>query len=368
LRHLAKRYDIKLIYPSFSPDDLRHVEELKKYCISVDTVQLNRFFAKLRCALGFFTNKPFTFYYFYSQAIHSIVRNMEFDIALVDCSSMASYMIDSRKPKIIDFIDVDYDKWRMYAEKAFFPKSIIYSMEYNKLKDFEIEISRIFDHSIVISENERIFLPNTSKVSIISNGVDVKYPNSEENFLKNSLIFMGAMNYFANVDGVLYFHKQVLPLIKRQVDNIQFIIAGMHPVKKIRKLASHDVVVTGYVPDIGSYIAQAAVCVVPLRIAKGLQNKVLEAMAMGVPVVATSEANRGIGAQDKKEIMLADTPVDFAQATVTLLQDAGLRQEMTANARRFILKHFDWETNLKKLDDIIAHLRPTPVRETLGVG
>jgi sugar transferase (PEP-CTERM/EpsH1 system associated) len=293
---------------------------------------------------------------------------MKFDIALVDCSSMASYMIDSHKPKIIDFVDVDYDKWRMYAEKAFFPKSIIYSMEYNKLKDFEIEINRIFDHSIVISEDERKLLPDTLKVSVVSNGIDVQDVRSEGEYVKNSLIFIGAMNYFANVDGVLYFHEKVLPLIKSQVDDIQFIIAGMHPVKKIRKLESQDVVVTGYVPDIRSYIARAAVCVVPLRIAKGIQNKVLEAMAMGVPVVATPAANRGIGAQDKKEIMLADNPSDFAKATVALLQEAGLRQEITTNARQFVLKHFDWETNLKKLDDIIAHLSPAAARETLGVG
>jgi glycosyltransferase involved in cell wall biosynthesis len=91
-------------------------------------------------------------------------------------------------------------------------------------------------------------------------------------------------------------------------------------------------------------------------------------MAMGVPVVATPAANRGIGAQDKKEIMLADNPSDFAKATVALLQEAGLRQEITTNARQFVLKHFDWETNLKKLDDIIAHLSPAAARETLGVG
>jgi glycosyltransferase involved in cell wall biosynthesis len=136
----------------------------------------------------------------------------------------------------------------------------------------------------------------------------------------------------------------------------------MHPVKKIRKLASKNVIVTGYVPDIRSYVAHASVCVVPLRIAKGMQNKVLEAMAMEVPVVATTAANRGIGARDKKEILLADSPVEFAQATLALLMNGGLRKEIAANAKQFVLKNFNWEARLKKLDDVIARVMASAAR------
>jgi glycosyltransferase involved in cell wall biosynthesis len=138
------------------------------------------------------------------------------------------------------------------------------------------------------------------------------------------------------------------------VPNAKFIIAGMKPVKKIRQLACQDVMVTGYVPDMRSYVAQSTVFIAPLRIAKGLQNKVLEAMAMEVPVVATAATNGGIGAQDQQEILVADSPAAFSQATVALLRDAALRKAVTANAKRFVLQHFRWETNLSRLDDIIA--------------
>ena len=138
--------------------------------------------------------------------------------------------------------------------------------------------------------------------------------------------------------------------------DVHFIIAGMHPVRKIQNMANKDVTVTGYVPDIRDYIAQACVCIVPLRIAKGIQNKILEAMAMEVPVVATSIANQGIHAKNHKEIMIADSPQEFAQATVTLLRNEKLRKEITINAKRFIQRHFNWKAHLRKLDALLTDL------------
>jgi sugar transferase (PEP-CTERM/EpsH1 system associated) len=275
---------------------------------------------------------------------------------------MAQYVLKINKPKIIDYIDVDYDKWRIYSERSHFPKSMIYRGEYVKLKKFEERINLQFDYSIVISESEKKLLPKPSHVAVMQNGIDFHQFPPVEDYVKNSLVFFGAMNYFPNVDGVLYFHEQILPLIKNKVQDVQFTIAGMHPVKKIRKLASKNVIVTGYVPDIRSYVAHASVCVVPLRIAKGMQNKVLEAMAMEVPVVATTAANRGIGARDKKEILLADSPVEFAQATLALLMNGGLRKEIAANAKQFVLKNFNWEARLKKLDDVIARVMASAAR------
>jgi polysaccharide biosynthesis protein PslH len=356
LKYLAGRYDVKLVYPSFSPDDVQNSKKLEKYCTSVHTVRLNPLLAKLRCSLGLFTPTPLTVWYFYSKKLLSMVKKIEFDIALVDCSSMAIYVLNSDRLKIIDFVDVDYDKWRVYSERSSFPSSLIYSTEYKKLRKFENKINHIFDHCFVVSESEKNLLLNKKNVSVVRNGIDFDFFSCEKTHKNDTLIFSGAMNYFANIDGVMYFHHDILPLIKKQVDNVQFIIAGMNPTKQIRRLASDEILVTGYVPDIRKYLAQAAVCVVPLRIAKGIQNKVLEAMAMEVPVVATTAANGGIGARDGKDILLADSPAAFAQATVALLRNPALRQEITANAKQFVLRHFRWETNLATLDDVITRL------------
>jgi sugar transferase (PEP-CTERM/EpsH1 system associated) len=356
------KYDVELIYPSFSPNDACHISSLEKYCRSVQTIEIKPVLAKIRCLSSLFTKEPLTKQYFYSKEISDVIRKTEFDMVLVDCSSMASYVTDVKKPKIIDYIDVDYDKWRMYSERSHIPKSLIYYREYIKLKEFEEKINFQFDHSIVVSENEKNLLPKKSHITVVPNGIDLQKFSPVEEYTKNSLVFSGAMNYFANVDGVLYFYEQILPLIKNKARDVQFTIAGMNPVRKIRKLASKDIIVTGYVPDIRSYVAHAAVCVVPLRIAKGVQNKVLEAMAMEVPVVATTAANRGIGARDKKEILLADSPAEFAQATLALLMNVGLRKEIATNAKQFVLKNFSWEAHLRKLDDVIVRVMASSTR------
>jgi polysaccharide biosynthesis protein PslH len=367
LKYLSSRYDVKLIYPSFSLTDMHSVTQLEKYCSSVQTVKMNKFLSNMRSFRSLFIDDTLTLQYFHSNKINDLVKNTKFDIVLVDCSSMAPYVIDLDEPKIIDYVDVDYDKWHKYAEKSYFPVSMIYNREYKKLRNFEEQINYKFNHCIVISENEKNLLPDKSNITVIQNGVNLQKFYSTGEHTKNSLVFCGAMNYFANIDGVLYFHEQIFPLIKNKMRDIEFTIAGMHPVRKIRRLASKDVLITGYVPDIRRYVADASVCVVPLRIAKGMQNKVLEAMAMEVPVVATTAANRGIGARDKKEILLADSPAEFAKATLALLTDGGLRKEIAANAKQFVLNNYSWETNLMKLDAVIARVKASSTKQTLQV-
>ena len=168
------------------------------------------------------------------------------------------------------------------------------------------------------------------------------------------------MNYFPNSDAAVHFHRHIFPLIRRHVPAAQFIIAGMHPTTQIQKLADRHTTVTGFVSDIRVYLSKAAVCVVPLRIAMGVQNKILEAMAMGVPVVATSAANRGINARHEREILVADEPESFAAATTRLLTDQSLRQAICDNARQFIDQNFRWEKNLKRLNDLISKVTRSP--------
>ncbi len=356
LQYLAERHSVKLIYPSFTKDDVGYAEDLRKYCTDVQTISMNSLWIKMRFCLGLLSRYPLTVCYFYSRKLQKLVDGQDFDAVLVDCSSMAHYVIDIDKPKIIDFVDVDYDKWRMYAERAVFPLSLVYNIEYHRLQKYEIEMSTFFDVSLVITENERKLLPAYSHVAVIPNGIDCQFYAPCQASTNHTLIFSGAMNYFANIDGVTYFCDEVFSLIQDEIEDVHFIIAGMHPVKKIQNMANNDVTVTGYVPDIRDYIARACVCVVPLRIAKGIQNKILEAMAMEVPVVATSIANQGINAENHKEIMIADSPQEFAHATVTLLRNERLRKEITINAKKFIQRHFNWKTYLRKLDTLITDL------------
>ena len=356
LKHLATHYEIHLACPVFSHDEIEQIENCKAYATSIITTYINPYIARARCLFSLFSKKPFTVSYFYSKKFKETIQYQDFDIVLVDCSSMAQYVIDIEKPKIVDFVDIDSDKWKLYSRHSSPPKSIIYHMEHRRLQLFENNINKQFNFCLVVSEDEKKLLQDGENVVIIPNGIDVGFfvPRAPQN--DNTLIFTGAMNYFPNIDGVSYFHKDIWPLVKKHIQDVRFIVAGMSPPPKIRALASEDTIITGFVSDVRDYLAQATVCIVPLRIAKGIQNKILEAMAMGIPVVATPAANAGIEARDKHQILVADSPEDFARSVLMLLKDPQLRKTVADNARQFVQDNFSWDKNLSKLDELIARL------------
>jgi sugar transferase (PEP-CTERM/EpsH1 system associated) len=275
---------------------------------------------------------------------------------------MAQYVINLPYPKIVDFVDIDSQKWQYFSSMTSFPHSLMFRTEAKRLSRFEKLLVKRFDYCIVTSSYEKSLLNNSSHITVIPNGVDQQYFAAQNAPTDGAILFTGVMDYFPNSDAVIHFHHDILPLIKRQVPSVQFIIAGMHPTAQIRKLADRHTIVTGFVPDIREYLSKAAVCVVPLRIAMGIQNKILEAMAMGVPVVATSVANRGINAAHGREILVADDPESFAAATTRLLNDQSLRQTITKNAKEFINQNFCWEKHLNKLDElIVAAIKANPI-------
>jgi len=344
---------VTLIYPSFSPEDIQHAEMLNKICCSVKTIQLSSLAGKIKCCLSVFGRQPLTNAYFYSSRLQELIRQETCDLVVVDCSSMAQYVMERNTPRIIDFVDVDSDKWQRYAKMTSFPKSFIYRREYQCLHELEAQLVQEFDASLVVAEQERAFLPESHRVFVVRNGIDLEYFSPRGKVNTNTLIFTGAMNYFPNIDGVLFFCEQVLPLIKREIPSVKFIVGGMDPDPRIKQLESEGITVTGFVPDMREYLGKAAVCVVPLRIAKGIQNKVLEAMAMNVPVVSTSYANQGVNARNRHEIMVADDPKAFAVAVVKLLKNEHFRTMMAENARRFVEEQYSWDHNLQTLDEAI---------------
>jgi sugar transferase (PEP-CTERM/EpsH1 system associated) len=266
---------------------------------------------------------------------------------------------------IMDFVDVDSDKWTQYSKYAGFPKSWIYSVEGRRLAGYETNVAERFDHCIFVTEaEERIFRgrnPHIKNISVISNGVnlDYFYPTfSQEQTTSNQqsiIVFTGAMDYYANVDGVVWFTKEILPLIKREIPAIQFYIVGSNPTKEVLSLSSNNsVTVTGYVPDTREYLERATVVVVPLRIARGIQNKILEAMAMGVPVVATPRAFEGIEAKPERDLILGEGVEKIAKGVIKLMKEASLRKSLGDNARRIIEKNYCWTKNLGRFNSILT--------------
>ena len=359
LKYLSRNHDLTLLYPVF--DDQHHLcpEHLYEYCREVIPIKHHVFRSYVSCLRSIFSKRSLSISFFHSNTLRNFVKKLSPDIILIDCSTMAQYALDMTCPKILDFVDIDSQKWDRYSSMTKFPYASIYRIESRRLDQFEKFLLRQFDYCLVTSSHEKSLLDNAPHIKVIPNGVDQQYFTTPYTPVDGSIIFTGVMNYFPNSDAVVHFHRHIFPLIKRQIEAAQFIIAGMHPTPQIRKLADRQTTVTGFVPDIRAYLSKAAVCVVPLRIAMGVQNKILEAMAMGVPVIATSIANQGINARHEREILVADEPASFAAATTRLLTDQNLREAIRENAKRFIDQNFRWETNLQRLDELIAKVTQT---------
>jgi sugar transferase (PEP-CTERM/EpsH1 system associated) len=356
LSYLSQNHEVILVYPVFDTEHFSCQKHLRRLCKSVVPIKYSSFVSRLSCLLTIFSSHSLSVSFYYSRTLEDVIHKLTSDLILVDCSTMASYALNISCPKILDFVDVDSQKWQYFSSVARFPRSLLYRTEAKRLSRYEKFLSQHYDYCLVTSHFEKSLLNDISHVAVLPNGVDQKYFSKENIPTGNSIIFTGVMNYFPNTDAVMHFHQYIFPFIKRNVPSAQFIIAGMHPTPQIRRLADRHTTVTGFVPDIRDYLSKAAVCVVPLRIAMGVQNKILEAMAMGVPVVATSVANRGINATPGQEILLADDPENFAAATTKLLNDRSLRETITNNAKQFIDQNFRWEKNLQKLDELIAKI------------
>jgi sugar transferase (PEP-CTERM/EpsH1 system associated) len=286
---------------------------------------------------------------------------------------------NNQSPKLImDFVDVDSDKWAQYAKYAKFPKSWIYRLESKRLSGYERKVAEVFDHSIFVTQAEvevfRDANPHIKNVTVIPNGVDLDYfsptspqqPSSSDHGLSTMdhrprtiddrpvIVFTGAMDYYANIDGVVWFTKEVLPLIKKEIPDVQFYIVGSNPTKEVIKLSGNNgVTVTGYVPDTREYLRRATVAVVPLRIARGIQNKILEAMAMGIPVVATSSAFQGTKATIDACISIVDDPRIFTRKVLKMVEDPVLRRQCSVQARKYVEFYHRWEDQFAQLKPLL---------------
>lgn len=370
IRHLSQNHVIHLVCLVDEPADLVHVKALERYCASVSAVYRSKTTALLSAAGALLTRNPLSVAAFrqkeLAQRITQRLSTERLDAILVTSSAVAEYVLHVPDiPRVIDFIDVDSEKWRLYAQHHSFPLSVIYQLEAERLAKYEEQTARVFEHSILISEEERRLFQervNGRPVSVISNGVDLEYfsPSGIDSQLPSqpTLVFTGAMDYFPNVDAVRYFCQVVFPLVRDLVPNALFYIVGRNPTRQVKELSNQpNVVVTGTVPDVRPYLAQATVAVAPFRLARGVQNKVLEAMAMGLPVIGTTEAFKGIAATEQDGIRIADDPRSFAQHVTDFLQGGvRLRRQAARQARCYVERHHQWHDQGAKLERLLEEV------------
>jgi len=306
---------------------------------------------------------------FYSHQLQARIQQYlvgrRVDCILAFSSAMAEYVRGvSEIPRVMDFVDIDSEKWRLYSEYHSFPLSRLYRLEADRLARYETEVAQTFDHSVVVSEQEARLLKRGvvgRPISVIPNGVDLSYFRASGNGSSASrepnLVFTGAMDYFPNVDAVRYFCREILPLIRKEVSQARFSIVGRNPTRLVKALSrKYDVDVTGAVPDIRPYLNKAMVSVAPLRIARGIQNKVLEAMAMGVPVVGTSTALEGLDVIDDGECLVGDNPSAFADQVVRIMKTEQLWQVLSKRSRMKVERDYSWESKMLHLENVLKAL------------
>jgi len=379
LSHLAKSHDVTLLYWIDDPQDLNHTPFLRSLCRGrVIPVRLNRPFAFSRAVFSLLSGNSFTEGFYRARAfqkeLDSLLCGPPFDVVYVYSSAVAPYATSiNARTKIVDFVDVDSIKWRQLADVSRFPLSVLYRLEHKRLSKLEIAISRWATRSVFISQAEADLFKATGgegSIECLANGTDLEVrrlplgkihyslTNGHRDKAGEKLIFVGTMDYSPNIDAARYFAEEIFPLVRQQFPYATFEIVGRRPSRTVRRLTEIEGVrVVGEVDDVRAYLVQADISVAPMRIARGVQNKVLEAMAVGVPVVATPQAIEGIEVQDGEEVLVASNPRDFARHIVQILNDTELQKSLTKKAWSKMNQCYNWEIIGAKLDRLLARQR-----------
>lgn len=385
IRHLSARHEVHVFCLGDGSRDLANIAGLRDCATSVTAAPVNGLKIKMRALIALLRGRPLSVAALSESKLHAAMRRkfdeLRPDLIIVYSSNMAQFAEPfSYVPRIMQFGDLDSSKWRLYAQRSRKPLRWIYEIEQRRLLNHERHIAESFSHALVHTEIERReferLIPGIP-VSVVGNGVDLDYfhPAGEAK-QPASMVFTGVMDYRPNIDAVVWFCDQILPVIQAKIPEAHLTICGNRPALAVRRLAKlTGVTITGWVTDTRPYLDRAEVFVAPLRIARGIQNKLLEALATGLPCVASIAAWRGTGISDGEGIVAADDPRQFAELVIRLLRDGEWRAELSRRARAVAEANYRWEAQLRRLDRVIAavvsqggpSIAPAPLRPAVEV-
>jgi sugar transferase (PEP-CTERM/EpsH1 system associated) len=369
LKHLSADFRIHLGCFADGASAPASIDALKNLCADVFCLPM-RSANKMTRSIRAFTNGKAI-----SEALYFDPRMVEWvagklnalsiEESFVFCSVMFPYVAQyaGRMRIVLDIVDVDSEKWGAYSEAAKWPLSAVYRREQVKIRELEKKGARAADTSLFVSPAEAAcfgrIAPDLGSVDYLQNGVDLERFSSKPVFPSPfpgrsvPIVFTGMMDYRPNIDAVKWFAREVLPVVRNLHPTAEFWIVGAKPVASVSRLTGEPGVhVTGYVPDVRPYIANAACIVAPLQIARGVQNKVLEAMAMGKPIVVTPAALEGVSAIPGEEVLLAESSTQFADAVAAVLE--GHWESIGKSARRRVEADYNWAGSFAKLDRMMS--------------
>jgi len=378
LKQLTRHHTVHLGAFIDDEDDWRHVAAIQALTGECHFARLTPRRAKLRSLPALLGSAPLSLPYYRDAGMRAwvmrILAERPIRKVVIFSGAMAQYVEgpayrDLRR--IVDFVDVDSDKWLQYSNSQSWPMSWIYRREARTLLAYERKIAASMDASVFVSASEaalfrRLAPDSAARVWGIHNGVDTEYFDPALDFSspysegEQVIVFTGAMDYWANVDAVTWFAREVFPALYQAQMAARFYIVGARPTEAVRQLARlPGVKVTGSVHDIRPYLAHARLAVAPLRIARGVQNKVLEAMAMAKAVVVTPQALDGIQCRVGEELILAEDALTMVRRIEECMLNVS--ETLKAAARRRVMEDYSWEGNLRHFEDLLAGMDSSEV-------
>lgn len=362
---LALHHDVYCATFTERPSDAARVHKLRRWCRDILAIPWNKRTATMRAARSWIGGGTLTHGAYehpvMARQISRWAERQHFDVVVCFSSIMAPYAgLVSAKRKILDLCDVDSEKWNDYARSTRFPLSRVFASEARRLAKVENAAVDMFDETIVITQRERRLLDafeQNPNLHVIGNGVRTCEPMIDAAACGPVVGFLGTMNYRPNVDAVRWFADRIWPLVRSRNDNGQFVIIGRSPTRAVRALGRRPGInVTGGVREMRTHLDRCRLVVAPLRVARGLPNKIIEAMAAGRPVVATSPAADCLAIQQEEHLLVGDSPEAFAMAVTRLLQSDGLCRRIAANAYDWLTAHHDWERTLDVFERVVLGL------------
>lgn len=351
IKQLAKNNEVILC--TLNADRKANKEEafkaLQPYCKSITFIDISKTSILINLTKAFMKGLPIQCGYFYNKKahkkIHHLIERHQPDMLFGQMIRVAEYLRHEKTKKTIDYQDVLSMGMKRRSEIAPFFMKPIFNMEYRRLKKYEHDIFDDFDIKTIISKQDRDFIDHSKRdeILIVPNGVDHEYYSPQDREKKYDIVFTGNMAYAPNVNAVEYLAYHIMPLVWKHLPDANLYIAGATPDPRVRKAASEKIVISGWLDDMRDAYAQSKIFIAPMRIGTGLQNKLLEAMSMKLPCITTPLANRPLGADDRKEILVGNNEYELADHIITLLTDKDRADSIAQNGYDFVHRVYDWE-------------------------
>ena len=359
IRFLSKKHEIILCTLNNTEVSGEHLKKLRPFCKSIHVFKINRFSILTNLFFAIFKGIPFQAGYFYNKKVQKqidqIIHSEKPDHIFCQLLRVAEYVKTKDIPKTIDYQDVFSKGIERRISKVPFYLKPIFKEEYRRLKKYEHDLFNIFDNKTIISNPDRDLIPHphNQEIVVIPNGVDYDFFSPIEQEKKYEIVFIGNMGYPPNVDAAEYLAQKVLPIVHKQKPEAKLLLAGATPAKRVLEQKSEYVHITGWVDDIRDCYAQARIFVAPMQIGTGLQNKLLEAMAMKIPSISSKLANGALCAKDGMEILIGETPDEYAKHIIKLLDDTKYAHQIAESAYTFVRSKYDWGNATKLLENIM---------------